>query len=330
MQHKILSLDLQRVRSELHKKDYVPGSDALGPTEDIFLTKDHGYRRIDGSVLLHVMNFETGQPYRLQTARRGLVCIQVTINGTYTRLVGDRTDLVSPALIQITNAPYSVVDAQAGTRLRGVLIACERQHLTEKFGLNVDSVPAAYRAIFTSDVGLVDPLRLPNLPSTISIVDQLITCRFSEPLKSLYLKAKTIELICDIVSQLNMMPAQGHARFRVLQSKAEAIESAASIYRREIHRPPTIEQLAARVGLNRNDLTNGFREAFGVTPHNYGIMVRMEQARGLLREGSLSISEIARRVGFEGYSSFSRAYQARFGHGPSSDALPLADGKDTA
>jgi AraC family transcriptional activator of pyochelin receptor len=313
---KFLTLDLQEVRSELLTKDFVRSSEALGPTEDVFRTKEHGYRRIENSVFLHILNFEAGRPYRLQMARRGLVCIQITIKGTYNRWVGNRTDLVSPASIQITNAQRSVVDTESGTKLRGLLIACERQYLLDQFGVNVDSVPVAYRPIFTSDAGMAEALRLPNSPSTMSIVDQLITCKVPEPLRSLYVKAKAIELICDVVSQINMLPAQGPARIRASQSKSQAIESAASIYRREIYRPPTIEQLAARVGLNRNDLTNGFRDMFGITPHHYGLMVRMEQAQSLLREGGLSISEIARRVGYEGYSSFSRAYQAHYGHGP--------------
>ena len=109
---KFLTLDLQEVRSELLTKDFVRSSEALGPTEDVFRTKEHGYRRVDNSVFLHILNFEAGQPYRLQMARRGLVCIQITIKGTYNRWVGDHTDLVSPALIQVTNAPRSVVDTE--------------------------------------------------------------------------------------------------------------------------------------------------------------------------------------------------------------------------
>lgn len=313
---RFLSLDLQEVRSELLTKDYVRSSEALGPTKDVFRTREHGYRRVEDPVFLHIMDFEAGQPYRLHLARKGLVCIQITIKGTYNRWIGDRTELVSPALIHVSNVPHSLVDAESGTKLRGLLIACERQYLLDEFGVNVDSIPAAYRPIFTSDTGMGEALRLPNSPSTVSIVDQLITCKFPEPIRSLYIKAKTIELICDVVSQINKLPARGLVRIRASQSKPQAIESAASIYRREIYKPPTIEQLATRVGLNRNDLTKGFRDMFGITPYNYGLMVRMEQAQSLLRDGRLSISEIARRVGYEGYSSFSRAYQAHYGHRP--------------
>lgn len=313
---KFLSLDLQEVRTELLTRQFVRSSEALGPTQEIFHTKEHGYRRIGDSVFLHVMNFETGQPYRLQMARRGLVCIQINIKGTYSRWVGGRADLVGPSMIHITNSQRSIVDTEAGTKFRGLLIACEREYLVDRYGVNVDRLPAAYRPIFTSDSGVAEVMQLPNSPSTISIADQLISCKLTEPLRSLYLNAKTVELICDVVSQINTQAALRPVRLRTPLDKSQAIESAAFIYRREISRPPTIEQLAMRVGLNRNDLNNGFREMFGVTPHNYGLMVRMEQAQNLLRNSGFSISEVARRVGYEGYSSFSRAYHAHYGYAP--------------
>ena len=58
-----------------------------------------------------------------------------------------------------------------------------------------------------------------------------------------------------------------------------------------------------------------------MTPHAYGHMARMEEAERLLRTGEISISEVARRMGYEGYSSFSRAYHAHFGRAPSARSL---------
>ena len=59
---KFLSLDLQEIRTELRTREFVRSSEALGPTREIFRTKEHGYRRVEDSVFLHVMNFEAGQP----------------------------------------------------------------------------------------------------------------------------------------------------------------------------------------------------------------------------------------------------------------------------
>jgi len=308
-----LELDLRIIQNELRGKDFVHSSQALGPTDEVFVTPEHGYRRIDDSVFLHVLDFVAGQPYSLAMARRDLVCIQITISGAYRRWSGDRVDTVSPTMLQITNFPYSISDTKAGARLRGIMIVCDRAYLLDHFGLNADRVPEGYRPIFLSKNGAPKALSLPTSPGILESVDQIISCKHNEPLKSLYICAKTTEIICDVVSQINMLSVRGPLRIRAAEAKARAIEAAAAIYKRELHNPPTIEQLAIRVGLNRNELTIGFREMFGATPHAYANVVRMEQAQILLRDGRLSISEIARRVGYEGYSSFSRAYHAHFG-----------------
>lgn len=312
-----LELDLRAVQNELRSKDFVYSSEALGPTGEFFLTKEHGYRRIDDCVFLHVLDFVVGQPYSLAMARRDLVCIQITISGAYSRRAGDRVDLVNPTLLQITNFPSSISDTEAGTRLRGIMIVCDRAYLLDHFGLNVDHVPEPYRPIFLSKIGMPEALSLPPSPGILASTDQIISCRYNEPLKSLYVRAKTTEIICDVVSQINLLSVHKPVRNGTARSKVQAIETAANIYRREAHNPPTIEQLTFRVGLNRNELTIGFRDKFGTTPHAYANMVRMEQAESLLRDGRLSISEIARRVGYAGYSSFSRAYHAHFGRTPS-------------
>lgn len=317
-----LELDFRAVQSGLRPGGFVRSNEVFGPVDDIFRTKEHGYRRIDDFTLLHVLNFEAAMPYRLTMARPDLVCIQIIIKGTYGRWIGDRMDLLDPHVVYISNVPTSVSDTEAGTRLRGLLIACERQHLLDHYRLNPDHIPPAYRPIFTSRVGAPEALKLPLSSASIGLVDQILTCRYPEPLRGIFVGAKTIEIICGVVSQLHGLNLRATPRVIGPRAKDKAIETAAGIYRREIGSPPTIEQLATRVGLNRNELTNGFRDMYGLTPHAYGHMLRMEQAEILLRSGRLSISEIARRIGYEGYSSFSRAYQAHYGHTPSAGDLP--------
>lgn len=318
-----LELDFRAVQSGLRPGGFVRSTEVFGAVDDIFRTKEHGYRHIDDFTSLHVLNFEAGMPYRLTMARLDLVCIQIIIKGTYGRWVGERMDLLDPHMVYISNAPRSVSDTEAGTRLRGLLIACDRQHLLDHYRLTVDHVPSAYRPIFTSRVGAPEALKLPLSSVNIGLVDQILTCKYPEPLRGIFIAAKTVEIICGIVSQLRGLNLRGAPRVIGPRAKDKAIETAAGIYQREIGSPPTIEQLAARVGLNRNELTSGFRDMFGLTPRAYGHMLRMEQAEILLRTGRLSISEIARRVGYEGYSSFSRAYHAHYGHAPSLADLPL-------
>ncbi len=323
--HKSLDIDFRALQTQLLKRDFIRSSEILGPTDGIFKTREHGYRRIDDATFLHVMDFEVGHPYSLKMARPDFVCIQITISGSYNRWVSDKIDAVKPATLHITNVPLSISDTQTGTKLRGALIVCDREYLVNHFKLNVDRLPAAYRPIFNSKVGSLSALKLTPTPDVMIAADQILSCKYNEPLKHLYLNAKATEIICAIVAQINGLSPRTLLHRPEVADKKQAIEAAATIYKREIVNPPTIEQLAARIGLNRNDIISGFREVFGVTPHTYGHLIRMEQAQLLLQDGQLSISEIARRIGYEGYSSFTRAYRAHFGTSPSVAKPPLKD-----
>ena len=150
--NKSLDLDFRAIQSQLCGRDFVRSSEILGQTESIFKTREHGYRRVDDATFLHVMDFEVGRPYSLKMARPDLVCIQIAINGTYSRWINDHVDAVNPATIDITNAPLSISDTQAGSKLHGVLIVCKREYLVDHFKLDADRVPAAYRPIFSSRV----------------------------------------------------------------------------------------------------------------------------------------------------------------------------------
>ncbi|MEK1886392.1 MAG: AraC family transcriptional regulator [Phyllobacterium sp.] len=313
---KTLELDFRTIQAELRNRPVIRSSEAWGPTEDIFKTKHHQYRRINDSTLLHILDFEAVQPYAIDTSRKNFVCIQIILTGAYSRLAGDYVDTVDSASIQITNFPRSITEARAGERLRGILIVVERPYLVEHFGLNLDRIPAAYRPIFASDLGMVQAMKVPAVSSVRISSEQILSCKYQEPLRSIYFTNKATEIICDIVYQLNsMLPS----RTRVAQAPSvfHAIEAAAAIYGRELHRPPTLEQLAVRVGVNRNVLVSGFVDNFGVTPHAFCLNLRMEEAQNFLRNSSMSISEVARRVGYGGYASFSRAFSEHFGHAPS-------------
>ena len=80
--------------------------------------------------------------------------------------------------------------------------------------------------------------------------------------------------------------------------------------------PPTIEALARRVGLNRTKLQGGFKETFGATVFDFCQGRRMERAKDLLREGGMTIAEIAESVGYEHPTNFTAAFRRRFNAAP--------------
>lgn len=55
----------------------------------------------------------------------------------------------------------------------------------------------------------------------------------------------------------------------------------------------------------------------GSTPRAWLVECRMAEARRLLRSSELSVSEVARRVGYRDTSQFSRGFKSRMGRSPS-------------
>lgn len=77
----------------------------------------------------------------------------------------------------------------------------------------------------------------------------------------------------------------------------------------------TISKLGRQVGLNKNKLTEGFRELFGTTVQGLLVDQRMQAALELVREG-LPLEEIAERVGYGSSASLVRAFKRHYGSPP--------------
>ncbi len=78
---------------------------------------------------------------------------------------------------------------------------------------------------------------------------------------------------------------------------------------RDLHRPPTAEQLARSAGMSRENLRRAFAERFGLTPREYLEECRMSRAATLLRDTDCLIKEVAAQVGFSDPNNFSTVFK---------------------
>ncbi|MCU0902663.1 MAG: GlxA family transcriptional regulator [Tabrizicola sp.] len=76
------------------------------------------------------------------------------------------------------------------------------------------------------------------------------------------------------------------------------------------------EQLAQVFGRSPRHLERIFQTVVRETPKGYYLGLRLEEARGLLSDTTMSILEVAIATGFNSRSSFSKAYKNRFGQSP--------------
>ena len=74
--------------------------------------------------------------------------------------------------------------------------------------------------------------------------------------------------------------------------------------------------LAKEFHLSVSQLNRKFREITGQSPHEYLVSMRMNRAKVLLRESSLSIAEIAGAVGYAYDTSFAAVFRSKVGMSP--------------
>ncbi len=81
-------------------------------------------------------------------------------------------------------------------------------------------------------------------------------------------------------------------------------------------RPWTVVQLAAEAALSRSAFYDRFVKAVGLPPMEYLLAWRMALAKDLLRGRSLSVQQVAERVGYGSASTFSTAFSRAVGVAP--------------
>jgi transcriptional regulator GlxA family with amidase domain len=81
--------------------------------------------------------------------------------------------------------------------------------------------------------------------------------------------------------------------------------------------PFTIESLARVAGVSPRTLTRQFRVATSGTVKDYATSLRLEQARSLLRDRTLTIDAVAERCGFADGRQLRRLWRTVYGQAPS-------------
>lgn len=78
----------------------------------------------------------------------------------------------------------------------------------------------------------------------------------------------------------------------------------------------TVEGVSAHAGVDRTHFAKQFRKAYGLSPVQYIQQLKMNQAKRLLVQTPLTLTEVAHSVGYPDLFSFSKAFKKQVGQPP--------------
>jgi AraC-like DNA-binding protein len=81
--------------------------------------------------------------------------------------------------------------------------------------------------------------------------------------------------------------------------------------------PLAVDAVARAVAISPFHFIRQFEAVFGVTPHQYRIRCRLDEAKRLLAAGHHSVTQVCMAVGFSSLGSFSELFKRRVGAPPS-------------
>jgi AraC-like DNA-binding protein len=153
-------------------------------------------------------------------------------------------------------------------------------------------------------------------PTLLYVAKSLLENPYHRAVRLLYAEAKTLEILCEVLSQVQLLEFTAGA-VPASDSEARRLDAARHILATQLSTPPRLLEIARTVGMSESKLKRTFKARFGTTVFDYGLECRMRHALQLLRCRRMSVGQVAYAVGYHHQTSFTSAFFQFFGFLPS-------------
>jgi AraC-like DNA-binding protein len=106
-------------------------------------------------------------------------------------------------------------------------------------------------------------------------------------------------------------------RTATIQLRTSLYDDATAIVAQEYGADLALDDIARRVASSRRQLQRAYKEIGGTTFREHLTAVRMERAAELLTVRSVTVRDVARRVGYRQPAQFAKAFRRHHGMSPS-------------
>jgi AraC-like DNA-binding protein len=145
-------------------------------------------------------------------------------------------------------------------------------------------------------------------PNVVEQMRRIARQNESESLPNRYeLSAQVYQLLCSIMSMLSTTRSAGETRVRELQRYIEQHFLDAEM---------SIERVAAQAGWSQAHMSREFKQVVGVSAQSYLQKLRLRRAGDLLRTGTATLEQVARKSGFGTANYLCRMFRKYVGATP--------------
>lgn len=156
---------------------------------------------------------------------------------------------------------------------------------------------------------------VPSLtPRMRCLIDDIRACKATGPMRNLLIQSRVLELVALEIEQFQTPVAGAEG---VPADEAEKLHQLKAYLEANFLADHSLAQLSRYCLLNEFKVKKGFKQLFNTTVFNYLRQLRMDHAGQLLRNCTLSVDEVADRLGYEHAQHFSIAFKKYTGLTPS-------------
>ena len=129
-------------------------------------------------------------------------------------------------------------------------------------------------------------------------------------------KCTSVKQVMELNDEMVMDYAVRMSRLRRAKRLSAPVRKAIRIISENTGKRLTVQQIADATGYDRSHLHRLFKAEIGMGIHEYRRAVRMNAAKGMLKDGTHSIADIASLLGFSSQSHFCRSFSEAVGVTP--------------
>lgn len=219
------------------------------------------------------------------------------------------TFIVQPAGTSMTGV------YRAGTDYRYCTLHISQHFLESRLGLAPAELPRVLSSAWSTHETALGHITLSR--SALSTAARFFSLSTRGNLRRIEVHAIALDLLHHLLGSWADARVNSSTRVRLRPSERNQLAKLRDLAAQKCPEPISIAEAVEFTGLNKNKIHVGFHQFFGMSLREYCFELRMQQAKALLLESDMSISEVAATVGFSEPTNFTNAFQKHCGTLPS-------------